>query len=755
MAINIKELFNADADNIRVDKINYNFDQLLANGGGPVGTKGNPGTTGNTGTKGQKGELGNKGDEGNKGEQGTSADLWDSDIIASTTGTNINILRPYNEGTSQGGGEDLRTRIILGEATSTLNNTNPTEPAGLLNLVLPPEANDDTTSQIIFINDELGNPREFKMATDYELGSGSTFTFSALAATSGEKTNLAIQMPNEINIIGNNTTVSSQGSSSTTNILSNGTIYVKNNNGGNIYIGHVSDTAEVNVKAEILIDIKSEENVQIESGDSFTLIGGSDVTVSSDDINLTSSGGTIDLTAASGTVTLDAGTIDLTASVDIDLTAASGNIDLSSQIANITGTGQSSSGGGVNINASATQGGIINLTVGGNTKLKVETNLNTSHQSIYMEPTGLTLGGTWVEVNGGELATGLVADANVSLGHGIRFPQGANSNMATGADKSANYGSVIEQRTLADYFYNPDVNLWGSSSTMKFASPLKCLNLKNVSSNPSSPFDPSTTPDGPAWYAEGAAVGGWGSLTDHQRNLHSSLISASNYGNFAYVKTGNLINAWGEIRVGSNSIAPGETPNTGNYPPDNNADYWTYYNIVDPAYANTAQYDDQRNALMLLLNLGGEFPYLNSAKTAVHVDVQVKAEGVGGFFTGKGFGTDGRGDEFPGTEPNPSTSIENGILNLIEIKGIINPGSNRIVFLYDTQNHNRVEEGSSGDGAINDLYTSGLSPSMVYHPNAAWFPGIVLRFKFTMPTHINSYNNHVPSNSSSTNQPSN
>ena len=62
MAINIKELFDADSDNIKVEKTNYNFDQILANGGGPIGPKGVQGTTGNVGQKGDEGDKGDKGD---------------------------------------------------------------------------------------------------------------------------------------------------------------------------------------------------------------------------------------------------------------------------------------------------------------------------------------------------------------------------------------------------------------------------------------------------------------------------------------------------------------------------------------------------------------------------------------------------------------------------------------------------------------------------------------------------------------------
>jgi hypothetical protein len=37
MAINLKEIFEGDSDFIKTEKINYNFDQILANGGGPAG----------------------------------------------------------------------------------------------------------------------------------------------------------------------------------------------------------------------------------------------------------------------------------------------------------------------------------------------------------------------------------------------------------------------------------------------------------------------------------------------------------------------------------------------------------------------------------------------------------------------------------------------------------------------------------------------------------------------------------------------
>ncbi len=717
MAINIKELFDADADNIKVDKINYNFDQLLASGGGPIGVKGNDGQSGQTGQKGDTGNTGSKGEVGDKGDSGASSSLWTAGVVVDG-GAEVRVLRPIDIDPDPAEDPDSiagrRTRVVLGDNTYTNPIPAPDTPTSLLTLINPPVANGDITAQIILLNEETGSPKEFKITTDYTSGSGTTMTLTALAAASGEESNLNITIPNKINILSEETKVDSN---TETHINSNGDINIKNNNSGDINIGDLADTANVYIKSELLSQIESDGIINL----------------SSPDINIVSLNGTIDLTSSGGDVSINSDTISALTTSTIEL--AGTNISIKG----------SASGQGVDIEAESATGGRINLIVAGSTKFKLESSLSTSNQSIYMAPTGLTLGGTWNQVNGGVPATGLVADVDVDLGHGIRFPQGSNSNL--GGDKAAaNYGSAIEQRTFADYFYNPDVNLWGASSTMKYASPLKCLNLQNTTNGTA--FDPTTTPDAPLWYNEGASVNGWGSVVDHQRNLYSNLISSSNYGNFAYVKTGNLINAWGEIIVGSNTVALNVTPNTGGaYPADANADYWSYYSVVDPAVSNTAQFSRDRQALMLLLNLAGEFPYLNSSKTAVHVDVQVKADSDGGFFTGYGHSSSGRGSEFPGTVPNPGTGVENGLSHLIDIKGIINPNSNRIVFLYDSMNPNRKELGDTGDGQVNDIYTQGLSPSMVYQPNADWFPGITLRFKFTMPTHINSYNNHVVNNS--------
>ena len=67
MAINIKELFSTDSATDHLDKINYNFDQIVANGGGPIGATGSKGDIGAQGNKGQKGETGVAGPQGDPG----------------------------------------------------------------------------------------------------------------------------------------------------------------------------------------------------------------------------------------------------------------------------------------------------------------------------------------------------------------------------------------------------------------------------------------------------------------------------------------------------------------------------------------------------------------------------------------------------------------------------------------------------------------------------------------------------------------
>jgi len=67
MALNLKEIFESDSEIIRISKLNYNFDQLLSNGGGPQGPQGTQGVTGIAGPVGSTGVAGPQGPAGADG----------------------------------------------------------------------------------------------------------------------------------------------------------------------------------------------------------------------------------------------------------------------------------------------------------------------------------------------------------------------------------------------------------------------------------------------------------------------------------------------------------------------------------------------------------------------------------------------------------------------------------------------------------------------------------------------------------------
>lgn len=117
MPINIQEiLYPSDSDSIKWEKVNYNFDQIIATGGkeGPKGDKGSVGPTGIVGTTGDKGE---KGDLGEKGNTGTSTDYWER---YSSTTQNVTswVIKPKNNT-----GDD-QAAVIIGDVAYDEGNTN-------------------------------------------------------------------------------------------------------------------------------------------------------------------------------------------------------------------------------------------------------------------------------------------------------------------------------------------------------------------------------------------------------------------------------------------------------------------------------------------------------------------------------------------------------------------------------------------------------------------------------------------------------
>lgn len=73
MPITIKEIFASDTISGAADKINYNFDQVILNGGGPAGPQGSQGVSGPAGPQGAGGSQGYQGAQGAQGSQGQAA----------------------------------------------------------------------------------------------------------------------------------------------------------------------------------------------------------------------------------------------------------------------------------------------------------------------------------------------------------------------------------------------------------------------------------------------------------------------------------------------------------------------------------------------------------------------------------------------------------------------------------------------------------------------------------------------------------
>lgn len=102
MPINLKEVFVTDSNQIKVEKINYNFDQIIGTGGqlGPRGPQGVQGNIGPVGPQGAQGEVGPSGAAGTDGADGL--DRWSSIPHAAVTGENASdyntiILKPKIE----------------------------------------------------------------------------------------------------------------------------------------------------------------------------------------------------------------------------------------------------------------------------------------------------------------------------------------------------------------------------------------------------------------------------------------------------------------------------------------------------------------------------------------------------------------------------------------------------------------------------------------------------------------------------------
>lgn len=120
--INLKQILQSDTQQEKLDKVNYNFDQLVANGGGPMGATGSIGETGFQGATGDDGPQGIDGPQGFQGPADASNNskwkdgaVWYNGVLSIKTITPIHELDDNNPATQS---NFPPTSVLLGYANN-------------------------------------------------------------------------------------------------------------------------------------------------------------------------------------------------------------------------------------------------------------------------------------------------------------------------------------------------------------------------------------------------------------------------------------------------------------------------------------------------------------------------------------------------------------------------------------------------------------------------------------------------------------
>lgn len=125
--INLKQILQSDTQQERLDKINYNFDQLVANGGGPAGLTGSIGETGAQGVTGDQGPQGIQGPQGPQGPADESNEArWKDAGTWSNGNLNIKTIVPIHDNVTTN--YNPATAVMIGFAN---NDPEYHDPSGL------------------------------------------------------------------------------------------------------------------------------------------------------------------------------------------------------------------------------------------------------------------------------------------------------------------------------------------------------------------------------------------------------------------------------------------------------------------------------------------------------------------------------------------------------------------------------------------------------------------------------------------------
>lgn len=429
MALNLKEIFEGDSEVIRISKLNYNFDQLLSNGGGPQGPQGAQGVTGVVGPQGPTGNSGATGPTGASGNDGVSLNVWDSDLEyddgTGATASDYYIIRPFN--LSGATATDLKTRMILGDesAFNSPGNLPNFEPLALLNIILPqdPSGNTEVSNHINILHSSL-NSAIYAIRSEF-VGADTTFKIAG-SSTPGE-TNFTLDIPTRITFSSGNfvlTTTSGDINITGANdafIHSNNNIDLHSTGGGDVNIGDVLNTSITNISAvdDVIINAQN-NNVEVTSNEDFL--------VNSKNINLTS--------INDNTITGQNNDLEQLAAQGANTLTASGYQGKNQLIATHVG-------GGLNLlNATSYN----TFQISGVDKFKVSSGLNTSSESIFFD-----------DPDGSHDGTG--PSQITSDGDGVRWKEGAIATGGTtsGWHAAANNGSTDAERTLSDYYWEKSI----------------------------------------------------------------------------------------------------------------------------------------------------------------------------------------------------------------------------------------------------------------------------------------------------------
>lgn len=171
--INLKQILQSDTQQEKLDKINYNFDQLIANGGGPMGATGSIGETGAQGVTGDQGAQGTQGPQGPQGPADTSTNSQWKDASTWANGNlNIKTITPINEGAAN---NNPPTSVLIGFASNDPEydgNQNLNNLGGVLNI--------NKNSNYSTSNIRLFSEKNYDQYLDINLDTDSTTSTSTI-----------------------------------------------------------------------------------------------------------------------------------------------------------------------------------------------------------------------------------------------------------------------------------------------------------------------------------------------------------------------------------------------------------------------------------------------------------------------------------------------------------------------------------------------------------------------------------------------